>query len=104
VAARLLLDVRREVEHPVPATVADGAAIPDAAVGRQGVIVVGGVHHARQADLLEVADVARLLGRLLGLGKHGEEDGSQDGDDRNHHQKFDESKRAAHTANLSAEC
>ncbi len=59
------------------------------------VIVVSGIQIESNGDLLDVAEVLRLLRGLLRLGKHREEDCCQDGDDRDDDQEFDQGETTA---------
>ena len=44
------------------------------------------------AELLQVARTGALPGRFPGPGEHREQNGGEDGDDRDHHQELDERK------------
>ena len=63
---------------------------------RIGVVVVGSVDGEAKADLLDIAEVGRLLGGRLGLGEYGEKDSSKNGDDRNNDQKLNQGKGFLH--------
>jgi len=56
----------------------------------------------RQAELLDVVDALRPAGGLAGRLHRREEQGDQDGDDGDHHQKLDqrESASGTHKADL----
>jgi hypothetical protein len=49
---------------------------------------------AGQSDLAEIVFALRSPGGFAGLLHGGQQQGHQHDDDRNHHQKFDQSKRA----------
>ena len=53
------------------------------------VVVVVLIHERGGCHLLHVAETHRLLRCLLSLSENGKEDGRQNGDDGNNHQKFD---------------
>ena len=82
-----ILQERAVVQHPLLVVV----------VERPVVVVL--VHHRREADLLLVREAGGLLRRLLGLGEHREEDGGEDGDDRDHDEELDEGEGALHDGN-----
>ena len=48
----------------------------------------------REPDLLQVVDALRPPGGLAGRLHGGQEQGDQDGDDRDHHQQFDQGETA----------
>jgi hypothetical protein len=50
------------------------------------VVVIPGVHNPRDAELLGVVHARDGLGFLFGPGQGGQEQGGQDGDDRNYDQ------------------
>jgi hypothetical protein len=56
-------------------------------------VVVGDVHHERDAHLTEVVEAGGLLGFALRLRKRREQHARQDGNDRNDHEQFDERER-----------
>jgi len=57
-------------------------------------IVVLDVQLERDADLMEVAQARGGAGAALGPAQDRQEEASQDGDDRDHHQKFDQRETA----------
>src|SRR5439155_8761782 len=65
-------------------------AIPTGA--REALVVVLRVHQDGQPGLFGVAGAGSLVRLLPRLGKDREEDGRQDGDDRNNHQQLDQRK------------
>ena len=46
-------------------------------------------------NLLQIVEAVSLLRLGFGLGQRGQEQRRQDGDDRDHHQKFDQCERGA---------
>ena len=68
------------------------AVAADACLEHEDVIVICGVDHRCGSHLLEVGEIRGLLCGLLRLGEYWEEDGSQDGDDCDHHEELDQGK------------
>ena len=66
----------------------DGKARPDGEL-LEGVVVVV----CRQGDLLEVVQALGTVGGLADFLHRGEEQADQDGNDRNHHQQFNQGER-----------
>src|SRR5207247_50346 len=60
--------------------------------------VIIGVHLAADAHLLEVVHARDAFGAFLGPGQGGQQQRRQDGDDRDNHQQFNESKSAGPSA------
>ena len=58
----------------------------------KSVVVVADVVQKREADLLQIVDADDVLALGLGFGQRGQEHRRQNGDDRDHHQQFDERK------------
>ena len=88
----LVLDVRIQVVRPA------GSRRLGAGRGHERIrLVVGDVHDGGEPDLLEVADAGGLFSRDFGLGEYGEKDRRKNRDDRDHDQKFDESKGFLHS-------
>ena len=93
-----VLGVRnQQVPHPAPegtAVLHGGAVAPDVErLGlREALVIVLGIHHPGDAHLLQVGKARGGAGLVSRLGEDGEQDRSQDGYDRNHHEQFDESK------------
>ena len=56
------------------------------------VLGVACIEDAGRTELLDRGKVGRLLGGQLGLGKDGEQDGSQNRDDRDDDEELDERK------------
>jgi hypothetical protein len=54
----------------------------------------------RQADLLQVVDALGSPGRLARRLDRGQQQGDQDGDDRDHHQEFDQGKCSSSTGHV----
>jgi len=59
---------------------------------RVAILVVGGEEAECKTNVLEVVDTFYPLGLRFGLGQGRQQHASQDGDNRNHHQQFNESK------------
>ena len=53
------------------------------------IIVIGGIHCRGDSKLLDVGDAGRAFGSGFGLGKDGEKDCGEQGDDGDDDQKFD---------------
>ncbi|MPN52161.1 hypothetical protein SDC9_199815 [bioreactor metagenome] len=66
---------------------AAGGGVP-VAVGRKQVVVVTDIHMRRQCHLFQVAAAGRLDRRRPRFGQRRQKHAGQDGDDRNHDQKF----------------
>ncbi len=58
------------------------------------IVVVVGIDHGSELQLLQIAHAFDCLCPLLGLAERRQQHGSQDRDDRNHHQQFDEREAA----------
>jgi len=58
--------------------------------GRKGLIGILGVHGKPQAQLLDIGQTARLARLLPCPCEHGEQDGGQDRDDRDHDEQFNQ--------------
>jgi hypothetical protein len=61
---------------------------------KQGIIITS-VHQDGKRNLLLVADGGSLFRGATRLGEDWEQDGSEDRDDRNHHEQFDKGKSAS---------
>jgi hypothetical protein len=60
---------------------------------REAFFIIGAVHGNPQPNLLEVIEAIGLAGFGFGLGQGREQHSREDGNDRNHHQQFDQGKR-----------
>src|SRR5581483_10192106 len=80
--------LRRKRPSQVP------AASLQAAV-RESLVIVLGIHHRSQPELLHVAQARSLAGFLSCLGKNGEKNCGQDSNNRYHDKQFDERKTSA---------
>jgi hypothetical protein len=94
------------VNHLGPANPVSLLSVAMVLKHRQRIVVVGGVHHDAEADVLGVGEAGDLLSRSLGLGEHREQDGGQDRDDRDDDEEFDKRKCSiSHIfSTLKAEC
>ena len=72
--------------------------LTDDSIIEKHVVVIGRIHHPAQGQLSQIGCARRLFGGGFRLGEDGKEDGGENRDDRNHHQEFDERKRAPHGA------
>lgn len=70
----------------------------------QQIVVVAHIKLNGCANVLYIAESLGSLGSLLGLGEDGKEDSSQDCDNRNDHQKLNESKCFSHKCTSRAGC
>ena len=80
---------------PIPRHCDAGVGIPLAAAvltksGGEVVVVVGTVNDCSECDLLDVAEVDRLLGGCLGLCEDREEDSGENGDNGDYDKQLDE--------------
>src|SRR5207247_668235 len=87
------LEVGVEQRHndrpaPLPREIVRAGIVP----ARQLLIVVLGIHQHRGRELLAVRQTTGLAGLLTRLGENREKDRSEDGDNRNHDEKFDQGK------------
>ena len=56
------------------------------------IVVIGGVEMEGQADLFEIVGAVDSMGRFFGFAQGGQEQSSQNRNNRNHHQQLDQSK------------
>gem|GEM_PF-5329854 len=92
----VVLDVRIHQERPVLVTGSCSSVrgIPRVVEvgGRVRVVRILGVERDAERHLLDVAEVLGFLRRVLRLGENGEEDGSENRDDRDDNEKLDQGK------------
>ena len=69
--------------------------------GHRVVVVLVRIDFVHQHQLLEVVHAGDGAGFLAGLGQGGQQHGGQDGDDRNHHQQFNQGEVLFHVLSLS---
>jgi hypothetical protein len=72
--------------------------INETAGGAQFSSIVVQAHLEREALLAQIAHALDAIGLVLGRRKGGKQETGQDGDNRNHHQQFDESESPARPA------